>query len=177
MDDLTRLQRWLSRHPLKAPGVDRAAYTAEVMRRVNALAAAARPASAAAWMPRWLPVPALVLGAVALALVLGRTPTAPAPTAQTILNASQQLAALDDSYDALMEDAHGHGVLANGWEELDGMMLAEAASEDSSWLEELSQTLDELDEENVSDAPEGSSEEDWWKELETLESEDSSASS
>jgi hypothetical protein len=172
MDDMTWWRRWFDRHPLKSPAAD-TAFTAEVMRRVRA--SAPRPAPAA-WAWRWLPVPVLA-GAAALLVVTGRVFAPEAPqTAEAILSTTQQLAALEDEYDALMEDAQGQGVLANGWEELDRMMFAEAASEDVSWLEELSQTLDELDEENVSGAADGGDEE-WWKELETLESDSTSASS
>jgi len=175
MDDTAWWQRWFARHPLKTPDTDRAAFTADVMRQVRQHAPVARPASAS-WMPRWLPVPAVALAAAAVFLVLGRPHPTPL-SARTILEASQQLAALDDSYAVLTEDAQGQVVLSNGWDELDRMMFAEAAAEDTTWLEELSQTLDELDAENVSGAPEGGAEEEWWKELETLESETGAASS
>lgn len=175
MDDMAWWQRWFTRHPLKTPEADPAAFTAEVMRRVKA--PAPRPARAS-WVSRWLPVPVAVMASAAVLLVLGRAPqpTAP-PTAEAILHTTRQLAALEDPYEALVEDARGQGVMLNGWDELDQMMLAEAAAEDTSWLEELSQTLDELDAENVSGAPDNSTDEEWWQELETLESEDSSASS
>lgn len=73
MDWLTRLTRWLSRHPVKEPADTEAArFTVDVMARVRALERPHQaPAPAGSWLP-WLR-PVLVTAAAAAVIAVAAT--------------------------------------------------------------------------------------------------------
>lgn len=150
------LDQWGHQHPVKAPAPDPSAFTSQVMRRL------AEPAP----RPRRLPQPAWAAALAAAAVVVAlRLPASPGRLAEAIARDADMLAALGEPVeDDLSEEA------------LAAFLLAEApADNDETWLAETMQLLEQLDE----SLPEGDSadDEEWLRELDTLESSGPSAAS
>ena len=144
MDFSTWFQAWLAAHPLKRPDdAARSPYTAEVMRQVRALHELAAPRRLArpVWTG-WLTLTAgLATVAVALVVVLTLTPGSRTQTARVAPTASGALIRLAES------------------------------SGDESWLDQTTQLLDELNEDASTDGADedSASDDDWLKELDTLD--------
>ena len=183
MDFMTQLQAWLSRHPLKEPREsDQAGYTIEVMRRVRALGSPSSQAHPAHLSWLWGTTAELALVAAAAVLILvvtsSRRPTG-GSLAQQVARELHLLGAVDESgLEALVPQSSAE--LAAELEAADILVLAEssASSDNTKWVEQTMQLLDQLDE----DAPAGSEEtpandQDWLNELQWLDENDLSSSS
>jgi hypothetical protein len=182
----TWLTQWLKTHPLKAPSdAGRRAYTAQVMRRVTAVPAAAR--SPLAVFARWLaaPQPAFAFAAAAAGIAVAVW-VAQAPSrelARAISRDDQWLTAAGETVQGageLPETPAEVTVLAEELATLDTMVLAEAPESDETWLQETLQLLDQLEEETPADASGDSSSggsEDWIQELQTLDESEFAAKS
>ena len=153
MDFSRWFQSWLMRHPLNVPPDDRTGpYTADVMRRVHALAEPARQRRLVRPLWRgWITLTAgLATAAAGLIAVLTLTPRAQMHLAQPLPSASGHL-----------------------------MRLADASGEES-WVEQTMQLLDALNEDAPADAADDAdpaNDDDWLKELDTLEPDDRTSAS
>lgn len=183
MDFTGWLTTWLTRHPLKAPPeLGQARYTAEVMAKIKAMAPARSPVG----MSQWLSWPRLALAGVGAAgvlmlLVVNASRSSQVPLAERLTQAAQTLAEVDEPLPELM---NGQAVteLAQDLEAEDHqLILAESsASQEQQWLDQTLELLDQLDEDVPgvnSDEPSGNDEEEWLKELDTLDEGPSAASS
>lgn len=151
MDFATWFKRWVAQHPLNVPPAERPDdYAADVMRRVRGLhePSPARRVRYPVWHG-WVTLTAgLATAAVGLILVLTLTPQSRIQLTRAITPAPGGL-----------------------------MRLADSSTEDS-WMDQTLQLLDELNEELPADnADEGTSNDDWLKELDTLEQHDQASPS
>ena len=176
MEFTSWLTTWLARHPLKTPSeIDPTRYTTEVMTRVRAVTPAAAPARSPAGVPQWLSWPRLALvvaTAASIAVVIGTTRSSRERLAHRVTRDAQLLAELDEPLPELLNGQEAAELAQDLEAEDHQMLLAESApSQDQQWLEQTLQLLDQLDE-NVpgvdADEPSGNDEE-WLKELDTLD--------
>ena len=139
MDFHTWLKDWLARHPLREPrGLDRARYTAQVMRNITEGAPQPRPAFSWIVWPR-----------IAMALA------ATAAGAAIIFSAASRI----NRKFAQSPPPRP-------------LMLAESMPSDETWIKETAQLLDQLDEESSKADAHATSDEEWLKELQTLDEHD-----
>ena len=149
MDFTTWLKTWLTQHPLKAPEtLDRARYTAQVMRTITDEIPLPVPAA------RWFAWPRLAM--------------AFATTAAGVLIVLLGTAHRTD---------HRLAQLAPHAPPARALMLAESTSSDEEWIQETTRLLDQLDEDSSTDDANATSDEEWLKELHTLDEDDLGASS
>ena len=173
MDLADWLKTWLARHPLKAPSdADRARFTAQVMARVRAETRTGR--APVAWTERLLglwPRLAVSLAAAAALLVglsvLHSTESGPR-LADRIIQDSELLTEVDEPVNGWLASDDTES-LADELERTDAMVLAEAPQDDDSWVADTLQLLDRLNEELPDDAAGESNEDEWLKELQTLD--------
>lgn len=179
----TWLRSWLARHPLKEPaGFSRAAYTAQVMAKVQSLQEPAQAIPSRIPGRLWLPWPRLALGlataGVAMALIVSTIRASGARTARATLRDVELLAALDQIQDAALDQIKEETEeLLDELETVDALLLAEAApSTEEQWLEETLLLLEESGE-MASEDDEEDLDEDWLDDLEWLDEPDLAASS
>lgn len=178
------LRKFIQQHPIKAAAPSEpAAFTAEVMARVRELpqpVLAQKPMIAVrnAWFA--LPRLSFALAAAAVAVVLvavAHSRTMPGRLAGDILQGSQVLAAFSDGEPLLDNDIEALADDVNTSEGLMRVAENQSSPEDAGWIEQMSQVLDQLDEDaaaNTDSDPVGSS---WQDELEMLDDEAASAKS
>ena len=157
MDFSRWLTTWLKQHPLKeSKGVDRAAYTREVISRIQ---------------ERHAPTPNLELLPARNSWVLGwRLLLNPAfALAAAVVVVLTVTSAIERSRTQLAQQALH-----------DAARLAESPPSDDQWIQQTMQLLEQLDQDAPSDDAAGSasnSDEEWLKELETLDEQDLNSSS
>ena len=172
----TWLKEWLSRHPLKVPDdVNPKAYTHQVMARVKAFHEPARHDATAA-VQRWLAWPQLAMacGAVAagvlVAITVGHSRNE--QLAREITRDAQVLAEMGEPVTDPVSPTDVDGI-AEDMATIDAMTLAEAPQSDDAWLKETLQLLDQLQEDVPDDASSGDApDEEWMKDLQTLDDSD-----
>ena len=182
MDFATRLQKWLTRHPLKSPAdLGPTQYTREVMARVKALETTLAPSRT---LPRlrpgwvWPRLAVGLVGAAALLVVVGIRPGQDRQLAERVTRDSAILASLGESVSEVLpeEDAVEFEAL-----EGEGMILAEAGPDDAAWVAQTLKLLDQLDEElpedATGDAGGSGSENEWLHELQRLDETDLASTS
>ena len=181
MDFLAWWQRWFARHPLKSPeSLDRSAYTTQVMARVRQ---AAYPAPSAFTIPgRLWPRLGLALATAAAGffVVLHHGQPSAGRLAQQIERDTEVLAAVGEPLTDSVA-ANDPDELAADLEMVETFTLAEAPESDETWIQNTVQLLNQLDEdlpeESTGNETTSPSDEDWMKELQTLDESDLAASS
>lgn len=152
MDFTAWLTNWLTRHPLQAPdALDRARYTAQVMRKLTD--ETPPPFPAARWFvwPKVAMAFATTAAGIFIVLAVG-------------YRADRQLARLAPA----APPAH----------QARALMLAESVPmSDETWVQDTAQLLEQLDEDASHDDANAASDEEWLKELQTLDAGDFGASS
>ena len=184
MEFTSWLTTWLARHPLKTPSeIDPTRYTTEVIARVKALAPTptSRPVSPLQLVWGWLRLALVVATAASIAVVIGTTRSSRERLAHRVTRDAQLLAELDEPPPELLNGQETAELAQDLEAEDHQLLLAESApNQDQQWLEQTLQLLDQLDE-NVpgvdSDEPLGNDDEEWLKELDTLDEGPSSTSS
>ena len=182
------IRQYIQRHPLKqSVPSEQTRFTAEVMERVRELpqpqpAWSVRKPLATAWM-NWFTLPrmsfALAAAAAGILLVLvGSRTLPPAQLAAEIVQRAEVLAAFSDGEPLLENDIDALADEVDAGERL--MMLAEnpsASSDDADWIEQMSQTLDQLDEGASASTLNDPADAGWQDELEMLDDTEFSAKS
>ena len=171
MDFAEWFTAWLSRHPLKSPSeADRSRFTADVMARVRT-ETAVRPAAgwAASFSAGW-PRFALPLAAAAVLVAVHVRRPAEARLVAEVTQHTEMLAELGEPLESVLPaDAEE---LAEDLEREDLMVLAEAQpeSDDATWIADSMKVLEEIDETLPDEGTAGTgNDEQWLKELETLD--------
>lgn len=181
------VRQYIQRHPVKSAGQeeDKALFTSQVMERVREVPqpVAARQFVNAAWLPRLArPRLTFAFAAVAAGLLVafvGLRSATHERLAKDIVARAAVLAAFSDGEPLLDNDAEALADEVDAGEQL--MMLAgdQPSSDDATWIEQMSQVLDQLDEGPsgaAASAPD-SSDTNWQDELDTLDDAELSASS
>ena len=185
MEFTTRLRTWLTRHPLKTPSdIDRAHYTTEVMAKVRAVTTAPAQAPQRVWRPHWLSWPQLALvvaTAAGIVVIVSTAHSSREQLAHRLTQDAQMLAEVDEPLPELLNGEEAAELAQDLEEEDHHILLAESApSQDQQWLDQTLQLLDQLDEEVPgvdSDQTAGNDDEEWLKELDTLDNGSSATSS
>ena len=182
MDFTTWFRTWLTRHPLKTPsGLDRRQYTAEVMASIRALDPASARTPAAHPVRQWAFWPQFAMtiatAAAGIAIAVGTVSSSHRRFARNVAQEAQVLAALEGpNSEPLLGVGSEAERLSAELEMHDSLVLAEAEVSDAEWIEHTLKLLDQLNEDASADtAGDGSkdgSDEDWLKELQTLDEQD-----
>ena len=176
MEFTSWLTNWLRHHPLRTPtGYERTRYTADVMGRVNTIAHGETAPQHSWWaLPRLAFAVAAAAAGVAIAIGTTRAVSS-GRLAKQVAHEAQLLAALDEPTPELNGDV---GALTEELKLHDTLVLAEAQSDDTSWIEQTMQLLNELDDQAPADSTESSSsDEEWMNDLQLLENSGAAAHS
>lgn len=177
------LRQRLQRNRMKtATSAEREYFTAQVMARVRELPQPqSSPVGAAllSGLASYLTLPRLSFAAAVAAVLVAATAAHRTDTARLAADLSRHaviLAALSDNGPLLENDIEALADEVDAGDRL--MMLAESASssDDASWIEQMSQLIDQLDE-NAFTGTSDSSDSNWQEELEMMDEEELSTAS